>query len=42
MCGIQTDHSIKTQQSSLIWGVYLKPDWRSARIASHLIEACVD
>ncbi len=41
MCGIQRGYSIKTQHSGLIWGVYIKPQWRGARIAEHLIEACV-
>lgn len=42
MCGIQEGYSNKTQHSGLIWGVYVKPDWRGARIAEHLIEACID
>ncbi len=42
MCGIQKGYSNKTQHSGLIWGVFVKPDWRGARIAEQLIKACID
>lgn len=41
MCGIQKGYSLKTRHSGLIWGVYVKPDWRGFRIAENLIEACI-
>ncbi|HSQ28108.1 MAG TPA: GNAT family N-acetyltransferase [Anaerolineales bacterium] len=42
MCGIQKGYSIKTRHSGLIWGVFVKPAWRGAGIAQHLIEACIN
>jgi RimJ/RimL family protein N-acetyltransferase len=41
MCGIQRGSSPKTQHSSVIWGVYVRPDWRGLQLAGQLIDACL-
>ena len=41
MCGIQRGSSPKTLHSSVIWGVYVRPDWRGLHVAGQLIEACL-
>ncbi len=42
MCGISRTNSPKVQHSAMIFGVYVRPDWRGYRIAEELITACVD
>ncbi len=41
MCGLQRGSSPKTQHSSVIWGMYVRPDWRGLHIAGQLIDACL-
>lgn len=42
MTGIRLDYSPKTRHSALVWGVYVRPEWRGRRIADALINACLD
>jgi GNAT superfamily N-acetyltransferase len=42
MTGAHRGDSPKTRHSALIWGVYVRPEWRGLRVAEALIEACVD
>jgi RimJ/RimL family protein N-acetyltransferase len=42
MTGLHGSGNPKTRHSGLIWGVYVRPDWRGLRIADRLIEACID
>ncbi|MCC6499430.1 MAG: GNAT family N-acetyltransferase [Anaerolineales bacterium] len=39
--GIQQGDRPKTRHSAVIWGVYVRPEWRGLHLAEHLIEACV-
>ncbi len=41
MTGIRRGELPKTKHSATIWGVYVRPAWRSIRIAESLIEACL-
>ncbi len=40
MTGIARGGSPKTRHSCLIWGVYVKPEWRGLHIAEELIRSC--
>ena len=40
MTGISRGGSPKTRHSAMIWGVYLRPEWRGLHIAEELIRAC--
>lgn len=42
MCGLHWDTSPKVHHSGLIWGVYVRPEWRGQKIAEALIEQCLD
>jgi RimJ/RimL family protein N-acetyltransferase len=42
MTGAHRGDSPKTRHSALIWGVYVRPEWRGLKIADRLIEACLD
>lgn len=42
MTGAHRGDSPKTRHSALIWGVYVRPEWRGLRVAEALIEACID
>jgi RimJ/RimL family protein N-acetyltransferase len=41
MGGIVRGHWPKTQHSSSLWGVYVKPDWRGFHIAVAIINECI-
>ncbi len=41
MTGIYRDSGPKMRHRGIIWGVYVRPDWRGAGIADALIGACV-
>lgn len=38
--GIGRGGSPKTRHSAMIWGVYVRPEWRGLHIAEELINAC--
>jgi ribosomal protein S18 acetylase RimI-like enzyme len=42
MTGLVLGKSPKTRHSGLIWGVYVKSEWRGLGIAGALLEACVN
>jgi len=42
MTGVRLDYSPKTRHSALIWGVYVRPEWRGHQIAEALIRACLE
>jgi RimJ/RimL family protein N-acetyltransferase len=42
MTGIVKGDSPKTRHSALLWGVYVKPEWRSFHIAEGLITSCIE
>ena len=41
MTGIYRDSGAKMRHRGIIWGVYVRADWRGAGIAEALIDACV-
>ncbi len=41
MSGIYGQNSPKVQHSMVIWGVYVRPDWRGLHLAENLIAACI-
>src|SRR5512141_1310040 len=41
MTGIVRGNSPKTRHSAMIWGVYVKPEWRGMHIAEELIQSCL-
>lgn len=41
MCGLHCGESPKTRHSAIIWGVYIRPDWRGLGIAGALIQQCL-
>ena len=42
MAGIYRANSLKSRQSSSIWGVYVREAWRGRQIADALVTACVN
>src|SRR5512147_808339 len=42
MTGIVRGNSPKTRHSALVWGVYVRPEWRCMHIAAELIQACLE
>lgn len=40
MTGIRRRDSIKAKHSAIIWGVYVRPEWRGLHIAEGMIETC--
>ena len=40
MTGIARGSTPKTRHSATVWGVYVRPEWRSLHIAEELISAC--
>ncbi len=42
MVGIMRPNHIKMQHQGLIWGVYVRADWRGIRLSDALLEACID
>ncbi len=42
MTGIRTGESPKTSHGAMIWGVYVRPEWRGLHIAEALIEECAE
>lgn len=42
MTGIGLGHSSKTRHGAVIWGVYVRPEWRGHRVAEALIRACLE
>jgi len=41
MAGIGRGHWPKTRHSSILWGVYVSPDWRGLHIAEAIINECI-
>lgn len=41
MCGIRRNPSPKTRHGAVIWGVYVRPDWRGQRIVDRLLQGCL-
>lgn len=41
MCGVTCGPSSKTRHSGMIWGVYVKEEWRGLHIAEAMIHACL-
>jgi RimJ/RimL family protein N-acetyltransferase len=41
MTGLGLGHSPKTRHSAVIWGVYVRPEWRGHHVAETLIDACL-
>lgn len=41
MAGIGRGHWPKTRHSSVLWGVYINPDWRGLHIAEAIINECI-
>ncbi|HEY0735882.1 MAG TPA: GNAT family N-acetyltransferase [Herpetosiphonaceae bacterium] len=41
MTGVRRGESPKTQHGAMIWGVYVRAEWRGHRLAERLIDACV-
>ena len=41
MSGIRRGDSPKTRHSAMIWGVYLRPEWRSLHVAEGLLNQCL-
>lgn len=42
MAGIFRNSSVKTRHAAFIWGVYVKPLYRGARLVDALVNACVE
>ncbi len=42
MTGIVRGNSPKTKHDALIWGVYVRPEWRGLHIAEELINSCLE
>ncbi|HJW84436.1 MAG TPA: GNAT family N-acetyltransferase [Anaerolineae bacterium] len=42
MTGLRRGYAPKGQHNGLIWGVYVRPEWRGLKIAEALLGACVD
>lgn len=42
MCGLHWNTSPKANHSGLIWGVYVRPEWRGQRLAERLIDCCIE
>ena len=42
MTGVQRGYSSKTRHSGMIWGVYVRDEWRGQRIADRLLAACLN
>jgi RimJ/RimL family protein N-acetyltransferase len=40
MTGVARGSSPKTRHAAVIWGVYVKPEWRGLHIAEELINSC--
>ncbi len=41
MTGLHRGRPPKGHHSGVIWGVYVRPEWRGARISNRLIDACI-
>jgi GNAT superfamily N-acetyltransferase len=42
MCGILPGSSPKTRHVAMIWGMYVRPEWRRRRLSEALLAACID
>jgi ribosomal protein S18 acetylase RimI-like enzyme len=42
MTGIRRFDGVKMQHSAMIWGVYVRPEWRGVGIIDALLETCLD
>jgi RimJ/RimL family protein N-acetyltransferase len=42
MSGIGLGHWPKTRHTAILWGVYVRENWRGKHIAEQLINACLD
>ena len=40
MTGVARGGSPKTRHSAMIWGVYVRPEWRGLHLAEELIKSC--
>ena len=40
MTGLRRGYAPKGQHNGLIWGVYVRPEWRGLKIAEALLAAC--
>ena len=41
MTGVRRGSAPKTRHSALVWGVYVRPQWRGLHIAEELIKSCL-
>jgi RimJ/RimL family protein N-acetyltransferase len=41
MCGLYRENRPKTRHGGTIWGVYVRTDWRSYRLAEVMIKECI-
>jgi RimJ/RimL family protein N-acetyltransferase len=41
MTGLHRGRPPKGHHSGVIWGVYVRPEWRGSRMADRLIDACI-
>jgi GNAT superfamily N-acetyltransferase len=42
MCGILPGSSPKTRHVAMIWGMYVRPEWRRQRLSEALLATCID
>ncbi len=42
MTGIHRSMAVKAKHAAMIWGVYVKPEWRGNHISESLIQSCVE
>ena len=42
MVGFGRGHWPKTRHGGMVWGVYVRPDWRALGVAGALLEACAE
>lgn len=41
MCGLYQGESPKTQHTGILWGVYVRSDWRGYHIAQEMVNSCL-
>jgi len=42
MAGVHRNTSQKAKHAAMIWGVYVKPNWRGRHISESLVRSCLD
>lgn len=42
MTGIHRSMAVKAKHAAMIWGVYVKLEWRGRHIAENLIQSCIE